>query len=66
MSQIADTIKAVRLTADRVGFAKLALEAGVPLTTVRSFAGRNWSHKNLETLEKLAQAAQRLQADQAA
>lgn len=66
MSQIADTIETVRLAAKRVGFATLALEAGVPLTTVRSFAGRNWRHKNLETLEKLVEAAKRLQAEQAA
>lgn len=65
MSQISDTIQTIRLAAGRVGLAKLALEAGVPLTTVRSFAGRSWRHKNLETLEKLAEAAQRL-AKQAA
>ena len=64
MSVISEVLQGVRSTADRVGVSKLAAEAGVPYTTVRSLAERGWSNKNLATVEKLAAAAARLDAEQ--
>jgi hypothetical protein len=60
MSEIASTIELIRRAADAHGLAELAREADVPYTTVHSFAERQWSHKNLEVLEKLSAAAGRL------
>lgn len=60
MSQIATTIDAVRQAAERDGLPRLALEAGVPYTTVKSFADRGWQNKSLAVFEKLADAAGRL------
>lgn len=60
MTGIAHAIETIRTAAERVGLADLAREAGVPYTTVKSFADRGWSHKNLEVIEKLAGAADRL------
>lgn len=66
MSDLSEVLQSVRSTASRVGVAKLAAAAGVPYTTVRSLAERGWSNKNLATVEKLAAAAARLDAAQAA
>lgn len=60
MSQVAETIIRVRSTAQRVGLAEFARAAGVPYTTVKSFADRGWTNKNLEVLTLLDEAAQRL------
>ncbi len=60
MSEIAQTISTIRETAERVGLPAFAREAGVPYTTVKSFADRDWSNKNLDVIEKLAAAAERL------
>ena len=63
MSEISATIARIRKVAGRKnGLADLAHEAGVPYTTVHSFAQRNWTHKNLEVIEKLAEAAARISA----
>jgi nucleoside phosphorylase len=63
MTSIALTIKNIEKAADAHGIGALAREAGVPYTTVKSFSDRNWSHKNLDMLDKLANAAVRLSAD---
>ncbi len=60
MSEIATAVDTIRAQADRLGLAALAREAGVPYTTVKSFADRGWSNKNLDVVEKLAEAANRL------
>lgn len=60
MSEIAQTIGRIRAVADLKGLAELASEAGVPYSTVHSFAKRGWSHKNLDVLEKLSAAADRM------
>lgn len=60
MTQITETINAVREAAERVGLAEFARVADVPYTTVKSFADRGWSHKNFEVLQKLAEAARKL------
>lgn len=60
MTQIAETIEAVRKTAERVGLAELARVADVPYTTVKSFSDRGWSHKNFEVLQKLSLAVAKL------
>lgn len=63
MDNIDATIKAVRDTADRVGLPALAREAGVPYTTLQTFAKRKWSHKSLDVLKKLSKASDRLAAN---
>jgi len=60
MHCIDETIKTIRDTAERVGLTALALEAGVPYTTLQTFAKRGWSHKSLTVLVKLASASDRL------
>jgi hypothetical protein len=62
MTEIADTIDNIRAVADDIGLAELAREAGVPYTTVKSFADRGWTHKNLDVIEKLGAAAHRRRA----
>lgn len=47
--------------ADRVGVRTLAREAGLPLSTVRSYAARGWRHKYLPACDKLIEAAERLE-----
>ena len=71
MSDISESIAAgierIRSVAERKGgLAALAAEAGVPYTTVHSFAQRGFANKNLEVLEKLAEAAERIAARDAA
>ena len=68
MTEIELALQRIRTVADRKGgLVKLAQEADVPYTTVHSFSQRNWSHKNLEVIEKLAAAAERIEArDEAA
>jgi hypothetical protein len=60
MSEISSAIESIRQAAGKAGLVELAREAGVPYTTVHSFSNRQWSHKNLDVLEKLAGAAQRI------
>lgn len=60
-------VSRIRVVAERKGgLAKLAQEAGVPYTTVHSFSRRGWSHSNLEVIDKLANAADRIAAQDAA
>jgi hypothetical protein len=56
-------LKLVARIADRDGVKTLAREAGVPLTTVRSFRDRGWRLKSLPICEKLIAAAERLERD---
>jgi hypothetical protein len=63
MSPVAQAIVAVRQSADRVGLGELARVAGVPYTTVKSFADRGWENKNLEVLERLYAAAKALEGE---
>lgn len=66
MTDIAAAIAQIRrVTQAKGALAELAQESGVPYSTVHSFAKRDWTHKNLEVIEKLAAAAQRI-ADRAA
>ncbi len=60
MSEIALVIANIRLAAKEVGLPRLAKEAGVPYTTLHSFAARGWSNEYLEAIEKLSAAAKRL------
>lgn len=61
MSDVSSAIEDIRQAAARCkNLADFAREAGVPYTTVRSFADRHWSHKNLEAFQKLADAAKRI------
>lgn len=63
MTEIETALARVQAVAARKGgLAELAREADVPYTTVHSFSDRNWSHKNLEVIEKLVAAADRIAA----
>ena len=66
MQTVDEGMKRVAAVADRVGVTRLAREAGVPLSTVRSFRDREWCLKSLPTCEKLIAAADRLDAQSAA
>lgn len=60
MTQVNDIINNVRKAAETHGLAALAREADVPYTTVKSFADRGWSNKNLQVIDALARASDRL------
>lgn len=60
MTQVNDIINNVRRAAEAHGLAALAREADVPYTTVKSFADRGWSNKNLQVIDALARASDRL------
>lgn len=60
MTQVNDIINNVRRAAETHGLAALAREADVPYTTVKSFADRGWSNKNLQVIDALARASNRL------
>jgi sugar phosphate isomerase/epimerase len=60
MDPIQTAINDVKRAADAKGLRALADESGVKYTTIKSFHDRDWSHKNLEVLRKLADAARRL------
>lgn len=55
-----------RIAASEKGVVALARESGLPYTTLRSMAERDWTHKSVERLAKLSEAAQRLAANEAA
>lgn len=64
MTEIAAAIERIRRVAEaKGGLARIAAEADVPYTTVHSFQQRDWSHKNIEVIEKLAAAAERIEAE---
>lgn len=60
MDAIELAIEDVRKAAEANGLAALARESGVPYTTVKSFADRDWGHKNLDVVRQLAAASRRL------
>lgn len=61
MTEIEQAVARIRAVASRKGgLMDLSREAGVPYTTVHSFHQRDWSHKNLEVIEKLTAAADRI------
>ena len=60
MTQVNDIINNVRRAAETHGLAALAREADVPYTTVKSFSDRGWSNKNLQVIDALARASNRL------
>lgn len=64
MTEITAAVDRIRRVADRKGgLTLLAQEAGVPYTTVHSFSQRGWTNKNLDVIEKLVAAAERIEAD---
>ncbi len=60
MDPISETISTIRTAAETYGLAALARDADVPYTTVKSFADRDWSHKNLDVVRALGRSALRL------
>lgn len=63
MSSIDQSIEVVRRVHERIGPWRLAKAAGVPLSTVIAAGERDFSSKPVETLKKLVDAAERLEAD---
>lgn len=67
MTDFTAALEAIRQIGDQKGgVSLLAKEADVPYTTVQSLKDRGWSNKNLEVLAKLAAAAEKIAAQQAA
>jgi hypothetical protein len=64
MQTVAERMARVGRVADRIGVFRLAREAGVPLSTVRSYAARGWTTNNLPICDKLIAAAERLERAQ--
>jgi hypothetical protein len=62
METLETGLQRVASVAKRIGVTELAREAGLPLSTVRSFRDRGWSPKSIATCEKLIAAAERLEA----
>jgi hypothetical protein len=60
MQAITAELERVAAIAERVGIVVLAAEAGLPVSTVRSFQARGWSLQGLTTCAKLIAAADRL------
>jgi len=60
MQTISEGMERVAAIAARVGLTELAREAGMPLSTVKSFRKRGWALKSLPNCEKLIAAAERL------
>lgn len=60
MQKVTERMARVGEVADRVGLRVLAREAGVPVSTVQSYAARGWTHKHLPACDKLIAAADRL------
>lgn len=50
----------VRKAAETFGLPALSRESGVPYTTVKSYADRDWSHKGLDVFSALARASGRM------
>ena len=62
MSAIEQAMQRVReVAARRGGMKALAREAGVPYTTVHTLAQRGWANQSLDALQRLMDAAERLQ-----
>lgn len=61
---LSDLISQVRWAVETVGYVRLAALAGVPCTTLRSFAERDWQNKSLEVFGALLAAAQSVAASE--
>lgn len=64
MSATSPIIDLIRTAAEKVSLVEFAKEAEVPYTTAHACKQRNWTHGQLETLDKLAAAAERILARQ--
>ena len=53
-------LPAIRRVAAEKGVAALSKEGGVPYTTLRSMEERDWSHRSIDNLVKLTDAARKL------
>jgi len=63
MSSIAHSIETVRRVHSRVGSKRFAEAAGVPYTTVREAQARGFVGPAVNTLIKLSEAAEKLDAE---
>jgi len=61
MRTVAEGMERVARVAGVVGVRRLAREADLPLSTVRSYAARGWRHKYLPACDRLIEAAERLE-----
>jgi hypothetical protein len=64
MQTVEEGMARVAAVAERVSVTELAREAGLPVSTVRSFRDRGWCLKSLPNCEKLIAAAERLEASE--
>jgi hypothetical protein len=58
---VVERMALVQRIASEVGVVELAREAGLPKSTVRSYAKRGWTNKYLPICDKLIAAAERLE-----
>lgn len=58
MSDISDNVNLIKQAANQFGLPKLAERAGVAYTTLKSFANRGWTSKNLQVVQQLHVAAE--------
>lgn len=61
MQTVVERMARVGQMAERVGIRALALAAGLPYSTVRSYADRGWGQKYLPVCDALIAAAERLE-----
>lgn len=67
MTDFATTIERLRaISSVRGGMAELHKKSGVPVSTIVSFAKRDWTHKNIATIVRLAEAVEKIDAEQKA
>lgn len=62
MTELQSAVRRIKIAAKTTGLVGLSKEAGVPYTTVHAYAKRNWSNKNLDVIEALVAAADRIAA----
>lgn len=62
MAQLALTIQRIAVIGERIGLAKLSRVSGVPYTTLVDWKASGWRPRAVQTLEKLAAAADVIEA----
>lgn len=65
MTHIARAIAEIDAAAEKTGLAEFAREADVPYTTAVDWKARGWRPKVVDTFDKFAVAAERLNAPEA-
>lgn len=61
MTDFSTTLERLRaISSIRGGKSELHRKSGVPMSTIQSFAKRDWTHKNIETIVRLAEAVEKI------